>query len=363
MAVCRLLEGVVVNGIIDCPIAYQSGGVSAFLRFLAMLLEVGMYFALAFLVYEVILSWLLVGDLSQLQHIHGGEYMREFLLAEAMTLVEMEQHIYARTQDPILLDFLHTIRSTQPSRGQLRAFFGDRYLGRNLITAVRKCRSMRRVDETPVTWLTCTNRGAMEVNYEYLRQLGYGTKEFIATRSDAYACDIDYGGAPMIVRPGMWLRLTRNLDKKRGFCNGAMGQVIHVLRSQADGVMFTMRLTHGAMVVVHPIRLGDNCFLPCVYGYAMTTRKAQGSSTDYAVLYFDLFRPASRGYAYVGASRVRHHTGLYYFGKIRRSDWLSPLSLNGRGFLFSKIYPYFQNNFIRNQAVFDDGASIFDLLF
>ena len=133
----------------------------------------------------------------------------------------------------------------------------------------------------------------------------------------------------MIVRPGMWLRLTRNLDKKRGFCNGAMGQVIDVLRLQADGVMFTMRLTHGAMVVVHPIRLEGDCFLPCVYGYAMTTRKAQGSSVDYAVLYFDLFRPASRGFAYVGASRVRHHTGLYYFGKMRRSDWLSTLLLNG----------------------------------
>ena len=54
----------------------------------------------------------------------------------------------------------------------------------------------------------------------------------------------------------------------------------------------------------------------------MTTRKAQGSSMDFAVLYFDLFRPASRGFAYVGSSRVRSHTGLFYFGKVRRSDWL-----------------------------------------
>ena len=83
-----------------------------------------------------------------------------------------------------------------------------------------------------------------------------------------------------------------------------------------------MRLTHGTMVVVHPIQLGDDKFLPCVYGYAMTTRKAQGSSVDYAVLYFDLFKPAPRGFAYVGASRVRRSAGLFYFGKIRRSDWL-----------------------------------------
>ena len=112
----------------------------------------------------------------------------------------------------------------------------------------------------------------MDVNYEYLRQLGYGTKDEIASHHDAYPCDIDYGGVPMIVRRGMWLRLTRNLDKKRGFCNGAMGQVIDVLDSSNRSVVFTMRLTHGTMVIVHPIQLGEKRFLPCVYGYAMTTR-------------------------------------------------------------------------------------------
>ena len=76
----------------------------------------------------------------------------------------------------------------------------------------------------------------MEVNYEYLRQLKYGTKESITTARDAYPCDVDYGGEPMIVRPGMWLRLTRNLDKRRGFCNGAMGQVVDVLHSEPMNV-------------------------------------------------------------------------------------------------------------------------------
>ncbi len=263
-----------------------------------------------------------VGDLSQLQPIRGGEYMRNVLLYDAMTTVELEQHAFARTQDPILLDFLHDIRTAQPTKKAIREFFGDRYLGFNLATAVARCLTIRGRDETPVTWLTCINKGAMEVNYEYLRQLGYGTKESITTASDAYRCDVDYGGEPMIVRPGMWLRLTRNLDKRRGFCNGAMGQVVDVLHSDGRNVIFTMRLTHGTMVIVHPIQIGDDCFLPCVYGYAMTTRKAQGSSVDYAVLYFDLFKPAPRGFAYVGASRVRTSAGLFYFGKIRRSDWL-----------------------------------------
>jgi hypothetical protein len=162
----------------------------------------------------------------------------------------------------------------------------------------------------------------MEVNYEYLRQLGYGTAHEMAQQPDAYPCDIDYGALPMIVRPGMWLRLTRNLDKKRGFCNGAMGQVVDLLCSDRHAVVFTMRLTHGAMVIVHPIQQGDQRFLPCVYGYAMTTRKAQGSSMDFVVLYFDLFKAAPRGFGYVGASRARSSDGLFYFGKIRRTDWL-----------------------------------------
>ncbi len=75
------------------------------------------------------------------------------------------------------------------------------------------------------------------MNYEYLGQLGFGTKESIRNADDAYPCDIAYGGEPMIVRPGMWLRLTRNLDKKQGFCNGAKGQVIDVLASSCSGVI------------------------------------------------------------------------------------------------------------------------------
>ena len=55
----------------------------------------------------------------------------------------------------------------------------------------------------------------------------------------------------------------------------------------------------------------------------MTTRQAQGATLDGAVLYMDMmFRPASPGYAYVGASRVKHHSQLFYYGAVRRSDWI-----------------------------------------
>ena len=40
------------------------------------------------------------------------------------------------------------------------------------------------------------------------------------------------------------------------------------------------------------------------------------------VLYFDHSYPPDRGYAYVGASRVRTANDCYHFGLIRRTDWL-----------------------------------------
>ena len=40
------------------------------------------------------------------------------------------------------------------------------------------------------------------------------------------------------------------------------------------------------------------------------------------MLYFDGFYPADRGQAYGGASRVRSAAGLFYFGRVRRTDWL-----------------------------------------
>ena len=40
------------------------------------------------------------------------------------------------------------------------------------------------------------------------------------------------------------------------------------------------------------------------------------------MLIFDHSYPCERGYGYVGASRFRAATGIFYFGTIRRSDWL-----------------------------------------
>ena len=91
--------------------------------------------------------------------------------------------------------------------------------------------------------------------------------------------------------------------------------------------ILTVRLSHGAYVLVHPIkadqgRRATRAFIPAVYGYGMTTRKAQGATLRRVVLYFELWRPACRGFAYVGLSRVSFHDGAFYFGRLRRTDWL-----------------------------------------
>ena len=39
-------------------------------------------------------------------------------------------------------------------------------------------------------------------------------------------------------------------------------------------------------------------------------------------MFFDHCYPAERGYGYVGASRFRSKDGIFYYGTLRRSDWL-----------------------------------------
>lgn len=266
----------------------------------------------------------LSGDFAQLQPIGRGGAAARFCTKPEVRQIVMEQHEFARSKDPVLLQFLRTVRSAQPSREQLRDFFGARYLGVNMRAAVQHCIRISG-DGPPMTWLTCLSKGANEVNYEYLRALGYGDRETICSAEDSFPCDPDYGSVPMRVRPGMCLRLTRNLDKERGFVNGALGVVTEVLSlDPAQGPVFAVRLSHGCRVLVHPIRDKDRgaAFLPCAYGYAMTTRKAQGATLAGAVLYFDFWRPADRGLGYVAASRVKEASGLYYFGTIRRRSRL-----------------------------------------
>ena len=110
---------------------------------------------------------------------------------------------------------------------------------------------------------------------------------------------VDAGG--IVLRVGLRLRLSRNVDKSNGFVNGALCTVQQVLSKSVAVV----QLFNGRPLLLHPVVEGDQSFLPCAYGYASTIRKAQGASLPAVILYFDHCYPPDRGYGYVGASRAK----------------------------------------------------------
>ena len=97
--------------------------------------------------------------------------------------------------------------------------------------------------------------------------------------------------------PGVVVRLTRNVDKDRGYVNGAVGVVRRVLsRDESDiPTVFTVELSTGVHILVHPIYDKKRCFLPCTYGYATTIRRAQGATYYHGCLWFDHIYPPEKG--------------------------------------------------------------------
>ena len=144
-----------------------------------------------------------------------------------------------------------------------------------------------------------------------------------AALSEGYLCDpATKSDLRILAKPGLLLRLTRNLDKSRGFVNGALAEVCESLRGNS---VFTARLLGtGNMVLVHPMREADGgTFLPCCYGHATTIRRAQGADLYHGCVYFNQGKfAAARGYGYVGVSRFKTRDGCFLYGKMRRSDFL-----------------------------------------
>jgi hypothetical protein len=139
-------------------------------------------------------------------------------------------------------------------------------------------------------------------------------------RSELYKVpgDPNMGGGDVVVIPGMRVRLTRNVDKERGFVNGAVAEIEYVLKKD----VFVARTPSGVRILVHPVQYDGHHFMPFCYGYSMTIRRSQGSTLELVGLWFDHCYPADRGYGYVGGSRVRRASDLYLVGKVKRTDWL-----------------------------------------
>ena len=83
-------------------------------------------------------------------------------------------------------------------------------------------------------------------------------------------------------KSGLLLGLTRNLDKQRGFVNGALAEVVEPLTINA---VFVGRLLGTVnYVLLHPIYEDGDCFLPCCYGFAITIRRTQVSDLIHGCL-------------------------------------------------------------------------------
>ena len=232
-------------------------------------------------------------------------------ICEAMRTIVLRT-IY-RTSDPALLAFLSECRVEQPQKSTLSGFFRGRTLGPSLDTVARLGLEYGRRHGVMFSWLCVTNAGADRVNAAALRLLGIDDKD-----ENLWYGDPKVNSGRINATIGVVLRPTRNLDKARGFVNGAVGEIYAKLGDSA----FILKISSGTMVLVHPGWVGGRPVLPCAYGYATTIRKSQGASLAAGCLFFDHSYPAERGYGYVGASRFRNKEGMFYYGTIRRSDWL-----------------------------------------
>ena len=168
------------------------------------------------------------------------------------------------------------------------------------------------------TWLTATNAGSEQVCRAALHLKGI--KE--ADLADGFVCDPQTKSSLRILaRPGIIVRLSRNLDKTRGFVNGALAEVVSSLRGNA--IFVAKLVVSGNYVLVHPMLEEGAVFLPCCYGYATTIRRAQGASLAMGCIYFDQHKfAAGRGYGYVAVSRFRSRAGCFVYGKLRMTDFL-----------------------------------------
>lgn len=110
---------------------------------------------------------------------------------------------------------------------------------------------MERQSGREFTFLTVTNRGAQALNLARLRAEFPAAADSI-DQQDWRVCvpgDPQSEGGIMVLQVGMRVRLTRNLDKDRGFVNGNTGTIDKVLRKD----VFIMQSAQGTRILVHPI--------------------------------------------------------------------------------------------------------------
>ena len=137
-------------------------------------------------------------------------------------LVTITLNTIYRTDDAALLEFLNNCREEQPCRDDLFDFFSGRRLPcrdyDSLLDAVRTGLDIEKRTGEPFVWLCVTSDGARRVCEAALELLGL--RDYIGK---GFLTDPNQGEAMRFyASPGIIVPLTRNVDKDRGYVNGAV---------------------------------------------------------------------------------------------------------------------------------------------
>ena len=198
-----------------------------------------------------------------------------------METIELETSYRTTCKEHLL--FQNRIRDVQPDRPTLAEYFdGRHWKDSSLEECVAYGLELAAARGKVFTWLTCTNKGASSVNRAALAHRGISDDDLLA----GYPGDsASKSNLRILFRRGLVYRLTRNLDKPRGFVNGALAIGYESL--DGDEVFIVRLLSSGNLALVHPVEEKGQRFLPLTYGYATTVRRAQGASLDMGCIYFD----------------------------------------------------------------------------
>ena len=102
---------------------------------------------------------MVAADYHQLQPIEGGGHMLRWC-------IEMDPHYLMtvhRTNDPLLLTFLQTIRKDQPTRPFLKSFWRGYELPSDLEKAARCNQKLQKMKGQHFIWLCVTSKGPNEI--------------------------------------------------------------------------------------------------------------------------------------------------------------------------------------------------------
>ena len=170
-----------------------------------------------------------VADFQQLQPVAAATSQRVcYKWCKWREVDKVELDTIYRSNDPEHLLFLNRIRSSQPDRRTLVEYFEGRHWYRDGSLDVCVARGMKMAEDIgkPFSWLTSTNAGAAEICEAALRLLKVTEEE----QAQGFPCDYTCASDLKIVaKKGILIRLTRNLDKQRGFVNGALAVVWEIL--------------------------------------------------------------------------------------------------------------------------------------